>query len=58
MIYTIPPNPALDRTLWVERVVADDRIEREHRCAVGIEVAVPREHWQSESTQIMLLGLL
>ncbi len=44
MIYTITLNPALDRTLWVEKLKSDDtnRIENEHRYAGGKGVDVSR----------------
>lgn len=44
MIYTITLNPALDRTLWVKHVHADDsnRIEREERYAGGKSIDVSK----------------
>jgi 6-phosphofructokinase 2 len=44
MIYTITANPALDRTLWVEKIQPDDsnRIEREERYAGGKGVDVTK----------------
>lgn len=44
MIYTVTLNPALDRTLWVERLKLDDtnRIEREARYAGGKGIDVSR----------------
>jgi len=44
VIYTITLNPALDRTLWVSRIVPDDsnRIEREQRYAGGKGIDVSR----------------
>ncbi len=44
MIYTITLNPALDRTLWVEKIRPDDsnRIEREQRYAGGKGTDVSR----------------
>ncbi|MDA8422635.1 MAG: 1-phosphofructokinase [Nitrospiraceae bacterium] len=44
MIYTITLNPALDRTLWVERIRADDsnRIKKEERYAGGKGIDVSR----------------
>jgi 6-phosphofructokinase 2 len=37
MIYTVTLNPALDRTVWVDKIQFDDanRIEREERYARG-----------------------
>ena len=44
MIYTITLNPAMDRTLWVEKIRPDDsnRITREQRYAVGKGIDVSR----------------
>lgn len=44
MIYTITLNPALDRTLWVEKIQPDDsnRIEREQRYAGGKGIDVSK----------------
>jgi len=44
MIYTITLNPALDRTLWVEKIQADDsnRIEREQTYAGGKGIDVSK----------------
>ena len=44
MIYTITLNPALDRTLWVEKIQPDDsnRIEREERYAGGKGIDVSK----------------
>jgi 6-phosphofructokinase 2 len=44
MIYTVTLNPALDRTLWVERIRADDsnRIEREEKYAGGKGIDVSK----------------
>lgn len=44
MIYTITLNPALDRTLWVERIRLDDsnRIKKEERYAGGKGIDVSR----------------
>ena len=44
MIYTITLNPALDRTLWVEKIETGDsnRIEREERYAGGKGIDVSR----------------
>jgi 6-phosphofructokinase 2 len=44
MIYSITLNPALDRTLWVERIRRDDsnRIEREERYAGGKGIDVSK----------------
>ena len=44
MIYTITHNPALDRTLWVEKIQPDDsnRIESEHRYAGGKGIDVTK----------------
>jgi 1-phosphofructokinase len=44
MIYTITLNPALDRTLWVKFIHADDsnRIEREERYAGGKGIDVSK----------------
>ena len=44
MIYTITLNPALDRTLWVERIQLDDsnRIKKEERYAGGKGIDVSR----------------
>jgi 6-phosphofructokinase 2 len=44
MIYTITLNPALDRTLWVTKIMADDsnRIEQERRYAGGKGVDVSK----------------
>ena len=40
MAYTITLNPALDRTLWVEKIQPDDsnRIEREEREGLTAEL--------------------
>ena len=44
MIYTITLNPALDRTLWVEKIQPDEsnRIEREQRYAGGKGIDVSK----------------
>ncbi len=44
MIYTITLNPALDRTIWVERIREDEsnRIEEEHRYAGGKSIDVSK----------------
>lgn len=44
MIYTVTLNPALDRTLWVEKIRADDsnRIEREEKYAGGKGIDVSK----------------
>ncbi|HEC98528.1 MAG TPA: 1-phosphofructokinase [Nitrospirae bacterium] len=44
MIYTITLNPAMDRTLWVEKIRSDDsnRIAREQRYAGGKGIDVSR----------------
>lgn len=44
MVYTITLNPALDRTLWVQKIETDDsnRIEREERYAGGKGIDVSR----------------
>ncbi|VAX34366.1 1-phosphofructokinase [hydrothermal vent metagenome] len=44
MIYTITLNPAMDRTLWVERIRPDDsnRIKKEQRYAGGKGIDVSR----------------
>jgi 6-phosphofructokinase 2 len=44
LIYTITLNPALDRTLWVEKIRADDsnRIKKEERFAGGKGIDVSR----------------
>jgi 6-phosphofructokinase 2 len=44
MIYTITANPALDRTLWVEKIQPDDsnRIEKEERYAGGKGIDVSK----------------
>lgn len=44
MIYTVTLNPALDRTLWIEHVHADDsnRIEKEERYAGGKGIDVSK----------------
>jgi 6-phosphofructokinase 2 len=44
MIYTITLNPALDRTLWIEKIKPDDsnRIEKEERFAGGKGIDVSR----------------
>jgi len=44
VIYSITLNPALDRTLWVEKIQSDDpnRIEREERYAGGKGIDVSR----------------
>jgi 6-phosphofructokinase 2 len=44
MVYTITLNPALDRTLWVEKIQPDDsnRIEREERYAGGKGIDVSK----------------
>ncbi|MDH5202718.1 MAG: 1-phosphofructokinase, partial [Nitrospirota bacterium] len=44
MVYTITLNPALDRTLWVEKIQPDDsnRIEREQRYAGGKGIDVSK----------------
>jgi len=44
VIYTITFNPALDRTIWVEKIRPDDknRIEREERFAGGKGIDVSR----------------
>jgi 6-phosphofructokinase 2 len=44
MIYTVTLNPALDRTLWVERIKPDDsnRVEREERYAGGKGIDVSK----------------
>jgi 6-phosphofructokinase 2 len=44
MIYTVTLNPALDRTLWVERIQSDDanRIESEERYAGGKGIDVSK----------------
>ncbi len=44
MIYTITLNPALDRTLWVEKIRPDDsnRIKKEERFAGGKGIDVSR----------------
>ena len=44
MIYTITLNPALDRTIWVEKMQYDDsnRIEKEERFAGGKGIDVSK----------------
>ena len=44
MVYTITLNPALDRTVWVEKIQPDDsnRIEREERYAGGKGIDVSK----------------
>jgi 6-phosphofructokinase 2 len=44
MVYTITLNPALDRTLWVEKIQPDEsnRIEREQRYAGGKGIDVSK----------------
>jgi len=44
VIYTVTLNPALDRTLWVEKIRADDsnRIEREEKYAGGKGIDVSK----------------
>ena len=44
MIYTITLNPALDRTIWIEKIRMDDanRIEREEKYAGGKGIDVSR----------------
>jgi 6-phosphofructokinase 2 len=44
MIYTVTLNPALDRTVWVEKIYPDDanRIEREERYAGGKGIDVSK----------------
>ena len=44
MVYTITLNPALDRTLWVEKIQPDDanRIEQEQRYAGGKGIDVSK----------------
>ncbi|MBN1322911.1 MAG: 1-phosphofructokinase [Methanotrichaceae archaeon] len=44
MIYTITLNPALDRTIWVDRIREDEsnRIEEEHRYAGGKSIDVSK----------------
>jgi len=44
MVYTITLDPALDRTIWVKKIEADDsnRIDREERFADGRGVDVSK----------------
>lgn len=44
MIYTITLNPALDRNLWIEKVLIDDsnRVQKEERYAAGKGIDVSR----------------
>jgi 6-phosphofructokinase 2 len=44
MVYTITLNPALDRTIWVKKIKADDsnRIDKEERFAGGKGIDVSK----------------
>ena len=44
MVYTITLNPALDRTLWLEKIQPDEsnRIEKEQRYAGGKRIDVSK----------------
>ena len=48
MIYTITLNPALDRNLWIEKVVTDDsnRVQKEERYAAGKGILMVSEKEQ------------
>jgi len=56
MIYTLTLNPALDRTLFIEHLKADDsnRIEREERFAGGKGIDVSRVLAELEQTNTAL----
>jgi 6-phosphofructokinase 2 len=60
MIYTVTLNPALDRTLWVDKIQFDDvnRIEREERYAggKGIDVAKVLTTLGAENQALGLIG--
>jgi 6-phosphofructokinase 2 len=60
MIYTVTLNPALDRTLWVEKIRADDsnRIEREEKYAggKGIDVSKVLTHLGVENRALGFVG--
>jgi 6-phosphofructokinase 2 len=60
VIYTVTLNPALDRTLWVERIRSDDsnRIEREEKYAggKGINVSEVLTHLGVENRALGFIG--
>jgi 6-phosphofructokinase 2 len=60
MIYTVTLNPALDRTVWVEKIQLDDtnRIEREERYAggKGIDVSKVLTTLGAENKALGLIG--
>jgi 6-phosphofructokinase 2 len=60
MIYTVTLNPALDRTMWVDKIQFDDanRIEREERYAggKGIDVSKVLTTLGAENEALGLIG--
>jgi 6-phosphofructokinase 2 len=60
MIYTVTLNPALDRTLWVEKISPDDsnRIEREEKYAggKGIDVSKVLTHLGVKNRALGFIG--